>query len=244
MYDPLLTELGKEQCASLASSFQATHPSSSITHIVASPLRRTIYTALYSFPTEVSKGVRIIALPELQETSGLPCDTGSDPKDLAAEFAAGEGEGKYKDVVDLDLVADGWNVKEGRWSPASSAIEARARVARQFLLKLGQDALSSGQTDKVEIAVVTHGGYLHYFTEDWDGHAKFMGTGWSNTETRSYEFVSGAQEGAAIKETKESREQRRGKEIELTEDEQRELRASAESEWRDRGLQLNEEAKL
>lgn len=214
---------------------------------MASPLRRTIYTALYSFPTEVSKGIEIIALPELQETSGLPCDTGSDLEDLAAEFAAGEGEGKYKDVVDLHLVTDGWNVKEGRWSPASSAIEARARVARQFLLNLGQDALSSGQTNKdgnVEIAVVTHGGYLHYFTEDWDGHAKFTGTGWANTETRSYEFVSGAQDGAAIKETRESRERRRGKEIELTGDEQRELRASAEREWRDSGFQLNEEAKL
>jgi hypothetical protein len=188
----------------------------------------------------------VIAVPELQETSGLPCDTGSDPSDLAAEFAEGEGQGKFKDVVDLHLVHDGWNVKEGRWSPASSAIEVRACEARQFLLKLGRDALLNSQTNSngdVEIAVVTHGGYLHYFTQDWDGHARFTGTGWANTETRSYEFVTDIEEGATLKETKESREKRRGLEIELTADEQRELKASAEREWKQSGFQI-EEAKL
>ena len=89
----------------------------------------------------------------------------------------------------------------------------------------------------MEIVVVTHGGFLHYFTEDWDGHEKFTGTGWANTEVRSYEFVTGAEEGASLMETRESRLRRLGREIPLTRDEQRELRASAEKGWQESGFQ-------
>jgi len=141
--------------------------------------------------------------------------------------------------VDLGLVNEGWNNNQGRWSPASSAIEARAKDARLWLRKLGTQTQSQDRDADVDIVVVTHGGYLHYFTEDWDGHEKFTGTGWENTEWRSYEFVdgSGRDEGASLKETRESRVRRTGNETPLTEDEQRELRASAEREWSDSGFQ-------
>jgi len=259
MPDPLLTPLGKEQCANFAAAFPRSHPTTRITHLVASPLRRTLYTALYAFPADVARGVRVLALPLLQETSGLPCDTGSAPATLAAEFApdpsiSPAAAAAAAAVVDLTHVTPGWNVKEGRWSPAASAIEARAREARQFLRRLGREALAAKSTSTstttttttthpdIEIAVVTHGGYLHYFTEDWDDHGRFTGTGWANTETRSYEFVNDT-DNASLQETQASRALRRGREIPLTPDEQRELRASAERQWRECGFQL-EEAKL
>jgi len=44
--DPDLTPLGKEQCAQLQKSFPY---HSQVTHLVASPLRRTLYTCLLSF---------------------------------------------------------------------------------------------------------------------------------------------------------------------------------------------------
>jgi hypothetical protein len=43
--------------------------------------------------------------------------------------------------------------------------------------------------------------------------------------------------GASLRETRESRERRRGTERGLTEDEQRELRASREREWTESGFQ-------
>jgi len=76
--------------------------------MVASPLRRTIRTALLGFEPEVAQGVRVIALPSLQEASNLPCDTGSDVEVLQKEFE--------NTIADLSLVEEGWQVKVGRWT--------------------------------------------------------------------------------------------------------------------------------
>jgi len=161
LHDPSLTDLGKQQCRDLQANFPY---HAKITHLVASPLRRTIYTCLLTFADEVEQGLVVVALPEIQETSGLPCDTGSDASKLREEF--GEA-GK----VDLSLVKDGWNNKKGRWAAEASAVEKRAKDARLWL----RDMASKSDTEEVHIAVVTHGGFLHYLTEDWAGCEKFVG---------------------------------------------------------------------
>ncbi|ESZ92429.1 hypothetical protein SBOR_7188 [Sclerotinia borealis F-4128] len=227
--DPLLTETGKTQCLTLSQSFP--HPEI-ITHIVASPLRRTLYTALYSFPEAISRGIKVIALPELQETSPLPCDTGSEPAALAEEF---EGS------VDLGLVTPGWNSKKGRWDSNAPAIEKRARNARVWLRQLGIQAEKEGVQD-VQIVVVTHGGFLHYFTDDWEDSTLFVGTGWSNTEFRSFHFTNTdhsdhSDANASVQETKESRERRKGTEKPLSREEQTNLRMTAEIGWEKDGFQ-------
>lgn len=220
--DPDLTPLGVEQCATLSKEFP---DMDKIDLIVASPIRRTLYTALLTFSTIIkSRHVPVIALPELQETSDLPCDTGSDPAKLLDEFENGD----WKGVVDFGLVKDGWNIKENRdgvlAAPNASAIISRARAARRWL---------RSQTAK-NIAVVTHGGYLHYFTDDWEGIVNFSaGSGWSNTEFRSYEFLDG--QDAPVVETHESRERRRGNERPLGEAEMRDLRRSVVTTWTDLG---------
>ncbi|KAJ5548123.1 hypothetical protein N7513_005357 [Penicillium frequentans] len=200
--DPLLTDLGHEQCAKLREVFPY---HDKIDLVTASPLRRTIYTALESFEPvfQAHPEFKLIALPDLQETSDVPCDTGSEPQALQQEFA-----GKN---VDLDMVHEGWNSKTGRYAPINSALRERARAARRWL---------KARPEK-EIVMVTHGGFLHYFTEDWEDHSQYQGTGWSNTEFRSYTFsdedhnadleghaVDG--DNATLVETAESR-QRRGK---------------------------------
>ena len=227
--DPSLTPFGEEQCATLANSFPA-HPE--ITHLVASPLRRTLYTALLSFPEAVARGIKVIALPELQETSDLPCDTGSERAVLEKEFS---------DKVDLNLVGEGWNSKKGKWSPAASAIESRARDARIWLQNLAEKHQEENTDGRdIHIVVVTHGGYLHYFTEDWNEHEKFVGTGWANTEYRSYKYVG--EEGDALVELEESSKRRGVRQ--LSESEQRNLRESAEKEWSLSGYQTPREMEV
>ncbi len=93
--------------------------------------------------------MKVIALPEVCEVADIPCDTGSDIDVLKEEM-----KGK---PVDLSRLEKGWNVKTGKWAPTVDAINQRAMEARQWLKARPED----------EIVVVTHGGFLHYFTEDW-----------------------------------------------------------------------------
>ena len=155
MPDPSLTPKGEEQCRTLAKTFPY---HKSIGAIVASPLRRTIYTALYAFKPLIEKGMPVIALPEICETADVPCDTGTDIEVLREEM---------KDKpVDLSRVKEGWNAKTGKWAPTVDALEKRAREARQWLRARPED----------EIVVVTHGGLLHYLTQDWSDFVEANGT--------------------------------------------------------------------
>ena len=61
------------------------------------------------------------------------------------------------------------------------------------------------------------GGFLHYFTEDWDEFNKFAGTGWQNTEFRSYYFTDHEPEAAHLKEMPESQQRRKPKPLDTEE---------------------------
>lgn len=128
----------------------------SIELLVTSPLRRTICTTRLGFRSAVNRGIKIIALPELQETGDLPCDTGSDVEVLWKEFG---------ESVDLNLIDENWNIKKGQWAPTKDAVNKRARNARQWL---------KNRPEK-QIVVVTHGGLLHCLTQDWSNKNKFPG---------------------------------------------------------------------
>lgn len=70
-------------------------------------MRRAIYTGIEAFGSilEGNPKKNIIALPILQEVSDLPCDTGSELKDLLVEI-------EQKDLpVDLGFVEENWSGK-------------------------------------------------------------------------------------------------------------------------------------
>lgn len=156
MHDPALTPHGENQCLELQSKFPYHE---SVDLLVCSPLQRTIQTTLLAFEPELSRGVQCIALPEVQETSDLPCDTGSNVATLKEKF-------KNK-PVDLSLLSEDWDSKTGKWAPRQEAIERRCRDARKWLKT----------RDGKAIVVVTHGGLLHYLTEDWAGCEIVPGNG-------------------------------------------------------------------
>lgn len=76
--------------------------------LVSSPLRRALQTTLIGFRPEVQRGLKVVALPDVQETSDLPCDTGSDVIALEKEFGK-DGN------VDLGLLSEGWQIKVGEF---------------------------------------------------------------------------------------------------------------------------------
>jgi hypothetical protein len=74
---------------------------------VSSPLRRTLYTTLLVFATSINqRGLRVIALPDAQETSSSPCDVGSSLEALKKEF-----DEEFEGVIDFGALDEGWNVK-------------------------------------------------------------------------------------------------------------------------------------
>ncbi|TAQ89056.1 hypothetical protein B7494_g2629 [Chlorociboria aeruginascens] len=74
--DPKLNEAGRKHCIERAKHLcpQAKY----ITHILASPLSRTLETACLTFPDVINRGVKVLAIPELQSLSSDPCSIGMD----------------------------------------------------------------------------------------------------------------------------------------------------------------------
>ncbi|KAK2730054.1 phosphoglycerate mutase family protein [Colletotrichum kahawae] len=209
--DPLLTDKGKQQCADLRAAFPH---HSKLTHLVASPLHRTLHTCLLGFGPEDGHLGKVIALPEVQEVSDAPCDTGS---------AVSEIEGEFDGKVDFSRVPADWTEKkspESRWEPTLKKLEVRAAEARRALREI-----AGGVEGDAQIVVVTHGGFLHFLTNDFHGVPAGKATGWENTEYRSYNFAdsTGKDEKALFTETQESWNRRQGEKTRPTPEEQAEL---------------------
>lgn len=239
LQDPRLTPLGQSQCEKLQTTDFPPESQRSISLVTASPLSRTLHTAYLTFAPALESGKcvpTILAIPDAQETSDFPCDTGSDV-DVLHQLCADQGW-----PVDLSLVKEDWNIKTlaNRYSPASDAIKARARDARILLRQKARELVDAGD-ESVEIVLVSHGGYMHYITDDWEESTKLAGTGWENCETRTYVFENGFQtdddENAYFLETMESRG-RRGKHYPMpSREEQKELFRLSMQGWEDQGLQ-------
>lgn len=120
--------------------------------------------------------------------------------------------------------------------------------------------------------MVSHGGFLHYFTEDWEDSSQYqgmslnpftrevlqdpcqanntLGTGWTNTEYRTFafcdEFHKDDLEGyeiegdnASLKETVESRHRRGKNALHPTREQQKTLYKLGTQGWGEQGLQLS-----
>lgn len=146
-----------------------------ITHLVASPLRRTLSTCLLAFAPVIASSSSspdkdpavIIPLPDAQELSLYDCDRGTDVAVLKDEYNG------QREVVDFTLVPDDWSVKfHPDRHPNVDNLVVRARRVRLWLRDL---AARAGGED-VQVVLVTHGGFLHFLTEDWDGIPPRKGT--------------------------------------------------------------------
>ena len=200
--DTILTETGQAQAAKLKTAL----PESSrrqIGAVVASPLRRTLQTALIGFedlliddatgsttngfshdPAAIDQGQswthppRLIALPEAQESNEMPCDLGLPLADLVAEIDAPDS--KWRGRVSFDLVAaEECGIKTGRWSCEPETLQKRAIWTRRWLREKMRDlslrdhdvTTTPGEKPRArgDCVLVTHGGFLHFLTDDWEG---------------------------------------------------------------------------
>ena len=80
---------------------------------MASPLRRTIQTAILAFGA--NSNAKTYLLPEAQEVSGMPCNVGFRRDVLKEEvkrlFKGDEESELVAQRINYDAVVDGWNSK-------------------------------------------------------------------------------------------------------------------------------------
>ncbi|PLB48694.1 phosphoglycerate mutase family protein-like protein, partial [Aspergillus steynii IBT 23096] len=178
--DALLTETGKAQCKELQEKFPHLED---IEVILASPLRRTIQTAAFTFTPELGKRqVPVILVPKAQEISGLRCDIGHEAsvmKSEAPKLIADAAPAWDATNLDITFVDESWNSKQGIYAPNLTAVRQRAADMRNWIYNRPEK----------HIALVNHRGFLHYLTEDWTGYVRGKGTGYLNCEYRKLEFT-------------------------------------------------------
>lgn len=226
--DPHLTVHGEEQCRLLRDEHFL--QSSRLKFVVASPMTRTLQTALLVFGS-ANGASRILALPDIQETTEYPCDLGSDLGQLKDEVE------RNKWPIDLQRVEEGWNIKKqsSRYSATVPAIETRADDARSLLWQLAQTTAEDQETD-VHIALVSHGSFLHFLTNDWEDCTKHLYTGWRNCEVRSYQLLLSHRGNVTLTETDESRNGRGKLDPRPTAHVQRSLYHDALKQWENQGI--------
>ncbi|KAK8088357.1 hypothetical protein PG997_003318 [Apiospora hydei] len=173
--DPSVTTKGMTQCHELGQTFPHMDR---ITHLVASPLRRTVQTAHWAFidpvPAAQQQQRSILALGELQECSRYPCDIGQPLAKLAQ--CAG--------FLDVSRLEPSWNLKTGIYAAAEPEIKKRAERARTILRDLAR-GVADQEGDDAHLVVVSHGTFIQYLIDRPDlryGH-------FHNCEYRSYKFV-------------------------------------------------------
>ncbi|KAK6354401.1 hypothetical protein TWF730_008808 [Orbilia blumenaviensis] len=170
--DPRLTDLGKQQCVEgLRDAFAGGEweEFKNLELVVVSPLFRTLETAFLAFGKEFREGnVPFVVLPEVQETSPNPCDTGSSVESLKKTFPS------------LDFS----NCERHDWLTKSHGfytrnnLGIRATCVRKWLFERPESV----------IAVVTHSGFLRWLTpQDFpfvENRDKYR-----NCEYRGYTFA-------------------------------------------------------
>lgn len=138
----------------------------------------------------------ILAIPQAEEASDEPSDTGS-PLDILKQ--------DFPRQVDFELMEKGWFVHEGEFSTSPEALRARAAKLRHFI---------RARPEK-EAVLVSHGFFLHYLTGDVNEKGEQTTGWWRETEIRTFNFEDEDGEEAAIVETSESVSARKAEEAQL-----------------------------
>ncbi|KAH7363890.1 histidine phosphatase superfamily [Rhexocercosporidium sp. MPI-PUGE-AT-0058] len=150
MLDPGLTEYGLAQCVLLSERF---HAMDKVTKILASPLCRTLHTALVAFKPAIERGIQVVLYPDLRECGGGRCNTGTNIEDLLKDLFEIE-EDIQKDCVDASLCEPGWETGTESLEKKDMRIQRAERVL-SMLYHLGKMSANASDYD-VEIVVVTH----------------------------------------------------------------------------------------
>ncbi|OTB01035.1 hypothetical protein M426DRAFT_26022 [Hypoxylon sp. CI-4A] len=126
-------------------------------HIICSPLTRTIQTCSMVFNTAVARGVPIVLVPDLRETSDYPCNYGRSLKALDGEFGS---------MIDgTEYASGGWHDEAPPSDPAE--MKERGRRLRNEIRKNLAAYMEKVGARHVNIGIVSHANMLRELTGDY-----------------------------------------------------------------------------
>ncbi|KAK5048249.1 hypothetical protein LTR84_005919 [Exophiala bonariae] len=161
--DAKLTIKGQQQSVGLGQGFVDRN---TVGVVMASPLRRSVHTALLGFSSVLNKryflsseggvagGIDLILDPRLQEIDDELYNTGSTGEQLLAEWPN----------LDTALLVAPWPEKSGVFDPSGDAVKQRAADIRQELWQRLNELTT--QPVRRDIVLVSHGGFIQELTED------------------------------------------------------------------------------
>lgn len=177
--DPTLTDLGKTQCLTVRGQY---HHHDKVSHILVSPLFRTIETGYLCFKPAVDRGIKITAMPEVTANDPDGCNRGHTAEEII-EWAKSTLGGDFLDENSFLGLPPYWHQKtEGLYESSESKLRLRASVARDIIQRVARTA-----GDDSHIVVVSHWEFLPYLAMDDKTQPS-----WKNAEWRSYTIEVGA----------------------------------------------------
>ncbi|CAN8097910.1 unnamed protein product [Discula destructiva] len=159
--DPELTPLGIVQCRALGHRIGPLNRKS-VNLVVASPLKRALYSAHFTFRDLIHEGffsAPVAAFADLQEIGNSPAHIGSTVKALNSEFAI------LFSGLDTANVPEGWNSKHVSSDYEGNDHKIRERAER-FKLEIKKTFLKADLD--VNVFVFTHGLFINYLVGDED----------------------------------------------------------------------------
>lgn len=161
--DAKLTIKGQQQSVALGQGFPSPN---TVGLVMASPLRRSVHTALLAFSSVLNKryflsseggaagGIDLVLDPRLQESDAALYNTGSTAEALRTEWPN----------LDTAMLVAPWPAKTGVFDPSDIVVRQRAADVRQELWRRLNELAS--QPVRRDIVVVSHGGFIQELTGD------------------------------------------------------------------------------
>lgn len=137
-----------------------------ITHILCSPLARTLETALACFKPIFERGVKIVAWSQLIEFGRGPTNKGDSVAVLKNKM-----EGK---PVDIGYLADGWELAANRHGNDNERARRVAQTLYSFCKLTSRRGENPTDTLDVDLLVISHGSFLRQLLRERESYSIYM----------------------------------------------------------------------
>lgn len=129
-----------------------------ITHILCSPLMRTVQTAVESFKPLFDRGLKVVLWSRLIEFGQGPTNRGDPVPELKKKL---EGQ-----PVELDYLSDDWEKGSNGYLERNERVKKVARTLHTFCRVATRSGDDPEERLDVELLVISHGAFLRHLIRE------------------------------------------------------------------------------